>query len=196
MSGTIENIVIYSENDIVRVERRIAPASIVRARERMAVVIDYGGRSFGDVELSQTLANPDFAEALLRVLPSVANDAQVAEPQAIVGVYQQSQGKRVTASGLVRGALAARRQQVMTISPWAIALGGPNHARLELANLLRPLEASANVSVSIDGRDMPSGYGWEVSSDGLAINAWMPSASDIDGRARHMQASFWVRWYE
>jgi hypothetical protein len=196
VSGVIENVVIYGDDDLVRVERRIAPASIVRARERMAVVIDYGGRSFGDVQLSQTLANPDFAEALLRVLPNVANDAQVAEPGALVGVYQTSQGRRVTASGLVRGALSARRQQVMTISPWAIVNGGPNHARLELANLLRPLDSSANVSVSVDGREMPSGHGWEVSGDGLAINAWIPSASDIDGRARHMQASYWVRWYE
>ena len=196
MSGVIENVVIYSDNDIVRVERRANPAAIVRARERMAVVIDYGGRSFGDVELSQTLANPDFAEAILRVLPNMANSAQVAEPQALVGVYQQTQGKRVTASGLVRGVLSARRQQVISISPWAIASGGPNHARLELASLLRPLDSSANVSVSVDGRDMPSGYGWEVSSDGLAINAWIPSASDIDRRLRYMQTRYVVRWFE
>lgn len=194
---TVENVVIYSDEDgLVRVERRRQPASIVRARERMAVVIDYGGRSFGDVELDQTLANPDFAEAMLRVLPTMGHSADVADPQALVGVYQSSQGRRVSVSGLVRGALASKRQQVMTISPWAITNGGPNHARLALTGLLRPLDASSNVSVSVDGRDMPEGYGWEISDDGLAINAWIPDASDIERRLRYMQARYVIRWYE
>jgi hypothetical protein len=194
---TTENIVIYQDEDgLVRVERRTKPATIVRARERMAVVIDYGGRSFGEIELDQTLANPDFAEALLRVLPNIAHSTDVADPQALVGVYQSSQGRKVTASGLVRGALAARRQQIMSISPWAIANGGANYARLELAGLLHPLEDESNLEVSIDGREMPQGYGWEVSSDGLAVNVWIPSASEIDRRLRYMQSRYVIRWYE
>ena len=194
---TTENVVIYQDEDgLVRVERRTKPATIVRARERMAVVIDYGGRSFGEIELDQTLANPDFAEALLRVLPNIAHSTDVADPQALVGVYQSSQGRKVTASGLVRGALAARRQQIMSISPWAIANGGANYARLELAELLHPLEEESNLEVSIDGREMPQGYGWEVSSDGLAVNVWIPSASEIDRRLRYMQSRYVIRWYE
>jgi hypothetical protein len=194
---TTENVVIYQDEDgLVRVERRTKPATIVRARERMAVVIDYGGRSFGEIELDQTLANPDFAEALLRVLPNIAHSTDVADPQALVGVYQSSQGRKVTASGLVRGALAARRQQIMSISPWAIANGGANYARLELAELLHPLEEESNLEVSIDGREMPQGYGWEVSSDGLAVNVWIPNASEIDRRLRYMQSRYVIRWYE
>ena len=194
---TTENVVIYQDEDgLVRVERRTKPATIVRARERMAVVIDYGGRSFGEIELDQTLANPDFAEALLRVLPNIAHSTDVADPQALVGVYQSSQGRKVTASGLVRGALAARRQQILSISPWSIANGGANYARLELAELLHPLEEESNLEVSIDGREMPQGYGWEVSSDGLAVNVWIPSASEIDRRLRYMQSRYVIRWYE
>lgn len=194
---TVENIVIYQDEDgLVRVERRRQPASIVRARERMAVVIDYGGRSFGDIEAGQTLANPDFAEALLRVLPYMAYETETADPEALVGVYQSSQGRRVTASGLVRGAMAARRQQIMTISPWAIASGGANYARLELSGLLNPLSETSNVEVSVDGRIMPEGHGWEVSVDGLAINVWIPDASAVDSRIRYMQARYVIRWYE
>jgi hypothetical protein len=194
---TTENVVIYQDEDgLVRVERRTKPATIVRARERMAVVIDYGGRSFGEIELDQTLANPDFAEALLRVLPNIAHSTDVADPQALIGVYQSSQGRKVTASGLVRGALSARRQQIMSISPWAIANGGANYARLELAGLLHLLEEDSNLEVSIDGREMPQGYGWEVSSDGLAVNVWIPSASEIDRRLRYMQSRYVIRWYE
>jgi hypothetical protein len=194
---TVENVVIFQDEEgLVRVERRRQPATIVRARERMAVVIDYGGRSFGTVELDQTLANSDFAEALLRVLPVLAYEADTAEPDALVGVYQSSKGRRVTASGLVRGALAAKREAVMTISPWSIANGGPNHARLALAGLLRPLDTSSNVAVSLDGRDMPSGCGWEISEDGLAINVWIPDDSDIDRRHRYMAARYVIRWFE
>lgn len=195
MSGVVENVVIYSDNDVVRVERRANPAAIVRARERMAVVIDYGGRSFGDVALDQTLANPDFAEALLRVLPNVANSTEVADPQALVGVYQQTQGKRVTASGLVRGALAARRQQVASISPAAISAGGPGYARIALAGLLHPLDAASNLSVHVDGRAMPSGAGWELASDGQAVNVWIPDG--IDARIRYMQhVRYTIEWLE
>jgi hypothetical protein len=194
---TVENIVIYSDTDgLVRVERRSKPASIVRAREKMAVVIDYGGRSFGDIEAAQTLANPDFAEALLRVLPYTEHDADYATPDALVGVYQQSQGRHVTAAGMVRGALAARRQAVMTISPWAISNGGPNHARLVLAGLLHPLDLASNVSVCVDGREMSEGYGWEIAEDGEAINVWLPDATDVDRRTRYMSARYLIRWLE
>lgn len=194
---TVENVVIYSDNDLVRVERRAKPASIVRAREKVAVVIDYGGRSFGQVELDQTLANPDFAAALLRILPIIEHSAPVADPAALVGIYQDAQGRRVTASGLVRGVLGNRREMVASISPSAIANGGPNHARIELAGVLTPLNASANLTVHVDGREMPSGCGWELANDGLAVNVWIPDATDIDARLRYMQnVKFLIRWLE
>ena len=194
---TVENVVIYQDEDgLVRVERRAKPATIVRPRERMAVVIDYGGRSFGEVELEQTLANPDFSEALLRVLPNIPHSTQVANPQALIGIYQSGQGRKVTASGLVRGAIAARRKEIKYISPWAISNGGENYARLELSELLHPLDEQSNLEVSIDGRNMPEGYGWETSDDGLAINVWIPNANDVDRRIRYMQVCYVIRWYE
>lgn len=194
---TTENVVIYQDEDgLVRVERRSKPATIVRARERMAIVIDYGGRSFGEVELDQTLANPDFAEALLRVLPTIAHSAEVADPQALLGIYQASQGRRVTASGLVRGVLSNKQERIMSISPWAIANGGPNHARLQPSGLLHPLTQASTVEVCIDGRQMPQNHGWEISDDGLAINVWIPGSGEIDRRLRFMQARYTIRWYE
>lgn len=195
---TIENVVIYSDADgLVRVERRTKPASIVRAREKMAIVLDYGNRSFGEIELNQNLANPDFASALLRLLPVLEHEADFADPQALLGIYQAAQGRRVTAAGFVRGALSARREQYASISPWAIANGGPNYARIELAGLLHPLDTASMVEVCMDGRKMPQGSGWEIAQDALAINVWIPDAANVDARQRYMQnVRYWIRWLE